>query len=71
MIGKVVFIGIKLKRWFDQYINKVLNGRPMICIEYYFTDVVTGEPVYKYMDRLGNIWMATNKWGWFRVKCKQ
>ena len=33
-----------------------------------FTDQVTGQPVAYWTDKLGRRWMATSRWGWFRVE---
>jgi hypothetical protein len=48
----------------------MIGGRPMYLLEYCFTDVVSGERVCKWLDRKGRIWLAVNRWGWFRVKAK-
>jgi hypothetical protein len=48
---------------------KLLGGRPMHLLRaHYFTDEVSGETVGLYRDQLGRRWMATNRWGWFRVE---
>ena len=43
--------------------------RPLMTIEYYFTDVVTGKKVYKTECPCGLYWMTdtTNKWLGFKV----
>lgn len=41
----------------------------MIRAEYLFTDVVSGEPVYEFVDCYGHSWMATSKMG-FRVRMR-
>ncbi len=51
-------------------VSKILGGRPMICMGYHFTDIVSGKPVYKFIDKLGRIWMAEHKWARFRVECE-
>ena len=45
----------------------VTGGRPMKRVEYRFTDMITGHPVYYYEDTFGRIWMATSAWALFRV----
>lgn len=48
----------------------MLGGRPMVLLERnIFIDVISGEEVSRWLDKKGRVWMATNKWGWFRVRC--
>lgn len=51
-----------------EFIEKFLGGRPMQRIVYCFPDVVVHKPVYLWLDCYGRYWLATSKWGWFRVK---
>lgn len=47
---------------------KITGGRPMTIIDpHYFTDIVSGEAVMLCSDHFNRNWLATNKWGWFRV----
>ena len=48
-------------------IKQLLDGRPMTYAGFAFTDIVSGVPVNYYRDTLGRKWMATSRWGWFRV----
>lgn len=43
------------------------GGRPMTKVCFMFTDVVSGEPVYRFEDTYGRAWMATHRWSFFRV----
>ena len=56
-----------IRKWF----YTLTGGRPMINIGFAFTDVVTREPVYYYLDQFGRKWMAHNKWGEFRVSATE
>ena len=47
---------------------KLTGGRPMDKIRFEFDDVVSGEKVYSFVDKLDRKWLATNKWSLFRVK---
>ena len=47
---------------------KLTGGRPMTKLQFEFTDVICGEPVYSFVDKLDRKWLATNKWSLFRVK---
>lgn len=47
---------------------RLLGGRPMTFERPAFTDRVTGQPVAYWTDKLGRRWMATGRWGWFRVE---
>lgn len=49
----------------------MLGGRPMFLMERgVFTDKFSGESVNRYLDLKGRLWLATNRWGWFRVRRK-
>ena len=48
-------------------VSRVTGGRPMKRIEYRFTDLISGSPVYYYEDTFGRVWLATDAWSWFRV----
>jgi len=50
------------------FLTKLLGGRPMRLEGFAFTDVVVGEPVYYYRDRLGRRWLAQSAWARFRVE---
>jgi hypothetical protein len=52
----------------DAILAKLLGGRPMRLVRYAFTDVISGEQVNFYLDRLGRPWLATSPWSLFRVK---
>jgi hypothetical protein len=52
-----------VKRLFSQ----LTGGRPMVRMEYRFTDHVSGKPVYYYKDAFGRVFMATGAWSLFRV----
>ncbi|MGN8022088.1 hypothetical protein ACTJJ7_15400 [Phyllobacterium sp. 22229] len=47
--------------------GKLTGGRPMQNIGCAFTDVVSGKPVYYWVDTLGRSWMANGAWSLFRV----
>lgn len=49
-------------------ILRLTGGRPMIEEGFAFTDVVSGESVRYYLDRLGRRWLATSAWALFRVE---
>lgn len=62
---------IPLKKLF----YRITGGRPMKQIDpngriqyMPFCDVVSGKMVWYWLDGLNKIWMAENKWGWFRVR---
>ena len=47
----------------------MFGGRPMMLLERgVFTDIVSGESVNLYLDMKGRKWLATDRWGWFRVR---
>lgn len=49
--------------------SKILGGRPMKPLDKCsFFDVVANINVYFWEDDFGREWMATNRWGWFRVR---
>lgn len=50
-------------RWFW----KLLGGRPMVRIDFEFTDHVDGKDVFSFRDRLGRKWLANHAWALFRV----
>jgi len=50
-----------------EWVKKLLGGRPMQYLRSGFIDIVTKEPVNYYMDMFGRVWMANDRWGWFRV----
>ena len=50
------------------WIMRLTGGRPMILTGFAFTDVISGESVNYYVDRLGRHWMATGAWSLFRVE---
>lgn len=52
----------------QRLILALLNGRPMTFERHAFTDRVTGQPVGYWKDTAGRRWMATSRWGWFRVE---
>lgn len=52
------------------WVRRCLGGRPMHLLKFAFTDIVSRESVYYYMDCYGRRWMAANRWGWFRVPCE-
>ena len=54
--------------WLSKLFYKLSGGRPMNILSHYFTDAVTGEPVYRCRDKFGRRWMANGKWSWFRVR---
>lgn len=44
------------------------GGRPMRQVQSnLFYDVVSGRAVHLYKDKFGRYWMASNRWGFFRV----
>jgi len=43
------------------------GGRPMRRIEYRFTALISGKPVYYYEDTFGRIWLAESAWAMLRV----
>lgn len=49
---------------------KPTGGRPMQCEGFAFTDLVSGEMVYYWVDKLGRRWMAHGRWSLFRVERK-
>ena len=46
----------------------ITGGRPMICDGRAFTDIVSGKPVYYFIDLFGRRWLAEHKWAFFRVE---
>ena len=52
----------------NNWLAKLTGGRPMRYVAYLFTNVVSGEGVCHYRDRLGRDWMATSAWSLFRVE---
>lgn len=50
-------------------LNRLTRGRPMERVRYAFPDNLTGRPVYYYRDGFGRLFMATSRWGLFRVRC--
>jgi hypothetical protein len=56
-----------MRQWFF----KLTGGRPMIRIDCAFIDVVSGQEVNHYKDRLGRFWLAESEWSLFRVEAKQ
>lgn len=52
----------------QRMIRALLGGRPMTFERHAFTDGVTGEAVGYWKDTAGRRWMATSRWGWFRVE---
>lgn len=54
----------------QRMIRALLGGRPMTFERHAFTDVVTGEAVGYWKDTAGRRWMATSRWGWFRVEAE-
>jgi hypothetical protein len=58
-------------------LDKILDGRPMKQIEprgnlryMPFRDVVSGKMVWYWEDRMGRVWLAEDRWGWFRMLAK-
>ena len=51
-----------------RFLLRLLGGRPMIDQGFAFTDVVSGQAVRYYIDRLGRHWMANGSWSLFRVE---
>ena len=44
------------------------GGRPMICDGHAFIDIVSGKPVYHFIDLFGRHWLAEHRWAFFRVE---
>lgn len=67
---KEVFIiqDLLSRYWWKVALIKAIGGRPMIYLDFAFTDKVSGKAVNYYQDRLGRCWMANGKWSAFRVK---
>lgn len=51
-------------------LKKLLGGRPMRRTSFAFTDVVSGKPVYYFIDRLGRRWLAEHRWARFRISAQ-
>jgi hypothetical protein len=51
------------------WIQRLLGGRPMVCLGPDFRDVVSGRVVYQFIDCRGRLFMANDRWGWGRVRC--
>jgi hypothetical protein len=81
LVSDAVFIAIlTFLLWanFKGYINwnapawlsvwRLTGGRPMRYMRSAFTDIVSGEAVNFYEDRLGRVWLATGPWARFRVE---
>lgn len=49
-------------------LNYLLNGRPMTKLVFCFTDIVTGERVYLFVDGYKRYWLATSPWARFRMQ---
>lgn len=58
----------RLVEWIATRFFKLTGGRPMIEEGYAFTDVVSGEGVYYFRDRMGRKWLANGPWFGLRVK---
>ena len=54
--------------WWKVLLIKITGGRPMIYLGFNFRDVVSGESVNDYQDKLGRYWLATSRWAIFRVR---
>ena len=50
------------------FLKRLFGGRPMTYDGYAFQDIVVHKSVNYYRDVYGQLWMAHNRWGWFRVK---
>lgn len=63
-----------MRNWFSdfmmrqQWLWRLTGGRPMFRGKPLFRDVVSGDMVYCYTDRLGRTWMAENNCSMFRVE---
>jgi hypothetical protein len=55
------------KDFLHRLFYRLTGGRPMRRLGYGFIDRVSGETVSYYIDAFGRCWMATSRWGWFRV----
>ncbi len=55
-----------IQLWFN-----ITNGRPMRCLSFAFTDVVSGKGVNYYTDYKNRLFMAETKWSLFRVRVKK
>lgn len=53
---------------FEKLLAHLTGGRPMRCLGFAFRDCVSGEGVYDFQDKFGRIWMANNRWSWFRCQ---
>jgi hypothetical protein len=40
----------------------------MIKLGYAYTEWFTGRILYDYIDQYGRLWLATNKWSFYRLK---
>lgn len=52
-----------------KWLWKLTLGRPMVRLEYAFTEV-SGNEVYYFLDRSGRVWMAKSTWSIFRVSSR-
>ena len=52
----------------QKWLWRLTGGRPMFRGKLLFTDVVNGNAVYCYTDRLGRTWMAQRGFHLFRVE---
>lgn len=53
--------------WWRRAMWRVTGGRPMMKVAVAFTDVVTHEQVYYFLDKRHRLWLATSPWATFRV----
>jgi len=53
---------------YQRVLYRITGGRPMTNVGYAFSDAVSGQPVYHFIDKLGRHWLAHGQWSsFFRV----
>lgn len=61
---------VRCMRFLKKCMYRITGGRPMEHIRWEFTDDVLAAHVYLWIDGNGRFWLATNRWGPFRVEAK-
>lgn len=50
------------------WLQRLLNGRPMIVVQPSFVDKVSGKTVFRCIDLFGRLWQANGRWSFFRLR---
>lgn len=57
-----------MKKLLAKFKILLTGGRPMIKLGYAFTDFLSGEKYYDFIDQKGRLWVANGKWSLTRMK---